>query len=83
MLPTTSIYVLKRSNGLFGVYVNGKQQAHLKSNSSLTMPAEYLIDTVLREMKKVVGAVFVYFTDDESEFQNDLPKLEDIIKQYE
>jgi len=79
MIPTTYIYILKRSNGFYGVYVNGKQQEHLKTNSPLSMPAKYLIDKVLHEMKKIVGPITILFTDDESEFQNDLPKLEDIV----
>jgi len=83
MIPTNMIYVLKRSNGFFGIYVNGKEQEHLRTNSTLSMSAECLIDTVLCEMKTLVGAVSIWFTEDESEFKSNLPKLEEFVKKYE
>ena len=74
-----TLYILKRSNGCYGIYKNGKQPEHLISNSFLTDSANTFINRVLLEFKGTEGTPEIIFTDDESEFKNDLPKLEDLV----
>ena len=75
----TIIYVLKRSNGCYGIYKNGKNPENLISNSFLSDSAGHFIDRILLETKGIDGTPEIIFTDDESEFINTLPKLEDLI----
>jgi hypothetical protein len=69
-----TIIVLKRSNGMYGIYVNGNRQEHLQSNASQTERASTLIDRILFESSKFEN-VNIVFTDKEKPFESGLPDL--------
>jgi len=77
------IFVLKRSNGFVGIYVNGKQQSNLTNNFPADMKSEYLFDMVKLELKNQANKGIicdVIFTDEEESFKSNLPKLESFIE---
>lgn len=73
---TNTITVLKRSNGMFGIYVNGCKQSDLVCNSSLRDSTEYFINRLMMETARYPEAKIV-FTDNEEPFRTGLPSLED------
>ena len=73
------LYILKRSNGCYGIYKNGKTQQHLISNSFLNDNVECFINRILLEVKAAGNQPEIIFTSNENEFQHDLPKLEEMI----
>lgn len=75
----TTLYLLKRSNGFYGIYKNGKTQDELISNSPLTNRVDVLINRILLE-KGDANDVKVIITDNESEFYCGLPKLSEFIQ---
>jgi len=71
----STLHVVKRSNGCYGIYVDGK----LVSNSFLTDTAETLINLVLIRASELKERPDIIFTDDDTKFQSNLPKLEDYL----
>lgn len=68
-------YVLRRSNGMIGVYADGKKQENLLINMSQRDDAGLLFDAVLwRPGNKVI------FTTDEEPFRTGLPGLKEYIR---
>lgn len=74
-----TIIVLRRTNGFFGIYVNGNKQENLVHNSSLTDRVEYFIDRLMVEISKYPDAI-ISFTDKEDEYKSGLPSLEQYLK---
>lgn len=74
------IYVLKRSNGFIGIYVNGHKQENLVSNFSSKDWSSILFDTVnnewLKQCREFGNVCEILFTDDEEPFKSGLPSLE-------
>ena len=75
-----TLYVLKRSNGCYGIYKDGKSQENLISNSFLTDSANLLINRLLVEVGENDEQPQIIFTDSESYFQNDLPELRNLTR---
>ena len=75
----STMYIVKRSNGCYGIYVGGKTSSHLVSNSFLSDSAETLLDSVLFRMGKIVGDAEIIITDSCEEFKSDLPSIEEFM----
>jgi hypothetical protein len=73
-----TIIVLKRSNGMYGIYINGNKQENLVSNASLTDKTQYLIDRLIIEQAKYPDAKII-FTDKEECFKSGLPSLQEYL----
>lgn len=71
-----TITVLKRSNGMFGIYINGCEEKNLVCNSCLRDSSEFLINRLMMETARYPDAQIV-FTDNEGPFQTGLLSLED------
>lgn len=66
-----TIYVVKRSNGFYEIYKNGKSQVDLVSNLPLYASSEMLINSILMESKFENPKII--FTDKEIKFKSNLP----------
>jgi hypothetical protein len=77
------IYVLKRSNGFIGIYVNGHKQENLKSNFPITDRSSSLFDSIMREFKDQAHnhntICEIIFTEDEENFKSGLPSFTDYL----
>lgn len=75
------IYVLKRSNGFIGIYVNGHKQENLASNFPADDNAVSLFDRVMTEYKwqaNNLGTICdILFVDNEEDFKSGLPSFTD------
>lgn len=77
-MSEVKISVLKRSNGFYGVYVNGNRQENLYSNAPLTVSVDLLFNTI--EMaSRGHEKVDIEFTCDEERFKSGLPSLQDYL----
>jgi hypothetical protein len=78
------IYVLKRSNGMCGIYVNGHRQQDLKGNFSLKDNSKFMFDRIMYEYNYQAhnnGIICdIVFTEDEDNFKSDLPSIEQCLK---
>ena len=72
----TMVYIVKRSNGCYGIYIGGKTSSHLASNSFLSDSADTLLSSVLYRMSKIEGEAELVITDNCEEFKSDLPSFE-------
>lgn len=80
MLKT--IYVLKRSNGFIGIYVDGKKQENLTSNFSQRDHSDVMFSHIAYEINKIVNEGNNYqmiFTTNEEEFRSNLPTLSEFL----
>ena len=75
----TKIYVLKRSNGFCGIYVNGKTQQHLESNFPLSDRGEYFFWNIIRIQNQYKNCEII-FTENEEEFKSNLPSLQEYLQ---
>lgn len=82
----TPVYVLKRSNGFYGIFVGGKKQENLQCNSCLKDHSNYMFDYIKYELDKLVKNKIEYevvFTTNEDEFKSGLPSLEQYLTSME
>ena len=74
-----TLYILRRSNGCYGIYKNGKSPENLISNSFLTDSANHLINRILLDVAGNAEPPQVIFTDNELDFQSDFPKIQSVL----
>lgn len=80
-----TIYILKRSNGMMGIYVDGKTQQHLVSNYSQKDTSRFMFDRLSYEVEKTIKSGYDYkiiFTTNEEEFKSNLPSLAEFLQGY-
>lgn len=76
------IYVLKRSNGFYGIYVNGTTQEHLACNDVLSTKTESFFNRIMLELKDQAkkGLICeIIFTEDEDKFKSGLPSFQEYL----
>ena len=73
------IFILKRSNGFIGIYVNGHKQENLASNFPQSMKADFLFDRVMFEVSNQSQPCEIIFTEDEKKFKSGLPSLQEYL----